>query len=84
MDANELNPQPRRPLRIAAIDPDRCVPEFAIDYPPPPRVRRVWLPVFLFIATCVSTFVAGVLFSDHCPTALVVPDAHGGRRLSTG
>ena len=41
------------------------IPEFAIDYPPPPPVRRIWLPVLLFIITCVSTFVAGVIYSDH-------------------
>jgi membrane-associated protease RseP (regulator of RpoE activity) len=32
--------------------------------PPEPRRRRVWLPVTLFVATCLSTLAAGVLFSS--------------------
>ena len=68
MDANELNPQPLgdpfQSPRLTLVD---AIPEFAVDYPPPPHVRRVWLPVFLFFATCVSTLVAGILFSDHFP-----------------
>ena len=60
MDANELNPQPlRNPFEPSQLTLVEAIPEFAIDYPPPPPVRRVWLPVLLFFATCASTFVAG-------------------------
>ena len=66
MDADPLNPLPPRspyePPQVTVID---VIPEFAIDYPPPPPARRVWLPVALFVVTCVSTFVAGVIYSDH-------------------
>jgi membrane-associated protease RseP (regulator of RpoE activity) len=77
MDANELNPQPLpssfESPRLTLVD---AIPEFAIDYPPPPPpVRRIWLPVFLFFTTCVSTFVARVIFSDHFPEARHFPKA---------
>ena len=39
--------------------------------PPPQRVvrkRRVWLPLVLFIATCFSTFLAGILTSGEQST----------------
>ncbi len=69
MDANELTPQPLpNPFespRVTLID---VIPEFSIDYPPPPPpVRRIWLPIVLFCTTCVSTLVAGIVFSDHFP-----------------
>ncbi|MGO9112224.1 MAG: site-2 protease family protein [Thermoguttaceae bacterium] len=66
MDSNQLNPLPPRnpfePPQLTVID---VIPEFAIDYPQPPRARRIWLPVALFLTTCASTFVAGVFYSDH-------------------
>ena len=71
MDANELNPQPfSNPYQSPQLTLIDAIPEFAIDYPPPPPpVRRIWLPLLLFIITCVSTFVAGtgIIFSDHLP-----------------
>ncbi|MEI8374646.1 MAG: site-2 protease family protein [Planctomycetota bacterium] len=68
MDFNELNPLPLynsfESPQLTLVD---AIPEFA-DYPsPPPRSRRVGLPVFLFLITCISTFVAGVIYSDHIP-----------------
>ena len=65
------NPPPRNPP--IQNDPPRytladVIPEFVINYPlPPPRRRRVWLPLLLFIATCASTWAAGTLFSDQAP-----------------
>lgn len=48
------------------------VPEW--DYqpppPPPPRQRRVWLPLALFVATCLSTFAAGVFDSYESRPAI--------------
>jgi len=76
MDANELNLQPPRNPYEPPVTLVEAIPEFAIDYPPPGPVRRIWLPVLLFIATCVSTLVAGVGTSDNFPGL-------GGRRLST-
>jgi membrane-associated protease RseP (regulator of RpoE activity) len=67
MDANELNLPPpycqeRLPLLIEVL------PEFAVaDAPPAPR-RRVWTTAFVsiaFIATCASTFAAGVFGVAH-------------------
>lgn len=75
MDANPLNPQPpRNPLDLPHWTLADSIPEFEIDCPPPPRVRRVWLPVFLFCITCVSTFVAGTgvvwdILLGHFPDA---------------
>lgn len=45
------------------------VPEIVdepVELPPPPRRRRrrVWLPVLLFVATCVSTFFTGLGNAD--------------------
>ena len=66
MDANELNPQSSR----NSFDPPQwtlleAIPEFSVDYSPPPPVRRVWLPVLLFFATCASTLFAGIFFLGH-------------------
>jgi len=63
MDANEFNPLPpvfsqeRSPLLIEVM------PEF-LDEAPLPRPRR-WLPVLLFLATCVSTFAARTFYIGH-------------------
>ena len=69
MDANELTPQPPpNPFESTQVTLIDVIPEFAIDYPPPPpRPRRIWRPVLLFVITCVSTLVAGVVYSDHFP-----------------
>jgi membrane-associated protease RseP (regulator of RpoE activity) len=68
MDPNDPNPQPfRNPLEATQLTLVDVIPEFAIDEPPPPRTRRIGLPVLLFIITCVSTLVAGVVYSDHFP-----------------
>src|ERR1017187_9089556 len=69
MDANELNPRSlQNPFESPHLTLVDVIPEFAIDYPPPPpRERRIWLPVLLFIITCLSTFGAGVISSPHFP-----------------
>ena len=68
MDANQPNPRPPGiSLDSSQWTVADAIPEFVIEYPPPPRARRVWLPVLLFFITCLSTFTAGALFSDHCP-----------------
>lgn len=69
MDANELNPLPLyNSLESPQLTLVDAIPEFADYAPHPPRSRRIWLPVLLFLITCVSTFVAGVIYSDHVPT----------------
>jgi membrane-associated protease RseP (regulator of RpoE activity) len=66
MDANELNPQSsRNAFETPQWTLLEAIPEFSVDYSPPPPVRRVWLPVLLFFATCASTLVAGIFFLDH-------------------
>jgi len=69
MDANKLNPlPPSNPLESPQLTLLDAIPEFATDFPPPPlQRRRIWLPVSLFLITCLSTFVAGVIYSDHFP-----------------
>ena len=61
MDADELNPlPPRNTFQSPQWTLVESIPEFVIDYPPPPPpVRRVWLPVVLFLTTCLTTFLAG-------------------------
>ncbi len=75
MDANQLNPQPPcNPPDLQQTYLADVIPEFVIDEPPPPPARRVWLPVFLFFATCLSTFAAGALFSHRAPAAWIFLD----------
>ena len=66
MDANELNrppsPNPFEPSECTVVE---AVPEIANDEPPAPRTRRIGLPVALFFITCLSTLVAGIIYSDH-------------------
>jgi membrane-associated protease RseP (regulator of RpoE activity) len=65
MDANELNPlspiyrEERMPLLVEFF------PEYVIEEPPPPPARRIWLPICLFVITCITTFAAGVFYFDH-------------------
>lgn len=66
MDANELTPRPLpSPYESPQLTLIDAIPEFAIDYSPPPPVRRIWVPVVLFVMTCASTFAAGAFFLDH-------------------
>ena len=66
MDANELNPQSsRNSFETPQWTLLEAIPEFSVDYSPPPPVRRVWLPVLLFFATCASTLFAGIFFLGH-------------------
>jgi membrane-associated protease RseP (regulator of RpoE activity) len=44
-----------------------------------PRSRRVFLPVFLFVATCLSTFIAGAL--DWDPATYLAGD-NAGRKIA--
>ncbi len=65
MDANQLNPlPPRNSGELPQLTLIEAIPEFAVEYPPP-RVRRVWLPLALFLITCATTFFAGFKWLDH-------------------
>jgi membrane-associated protease RseP (regulator of RpoE activity) len=68
MDAENLNPLPPpsafEPREVSLVD---LIPEFDVDYLPPPPVRHLWRHMLLFLATCTTTFIAGVVYSDHCP-----------------
>ena len=69
MDANEPTPTPLcNPFESSRLTLAEAIPEFVINAPPP-RVRRIWLPAILFVTTCISTFVAGVISSDNLPAA---------------
>jgi membrane-associated protease RseP (regulator of RpoE activity) len=68
MDVNEPNPQPpRKPFDPPLLTLLDAIPEFAIDYVPPPPARHIWGPLVLFVATCATTFLAGTLFSNRFP-----------------
>jgi membrane-associated protease RseP (regulator of RpoE activity) len=62
MDANEFKPAIYREERLPLLVD--FFPEFVVEPPPPPR-RKKWLPVVLFLATCVTTFLAGAHYFDH-------------------
>ncbi len=69
MDSDELNTLPPRntfePPQWTLV---QAVPEFVLDYPPPrPPVRRIWLHAILFLGTCLSTFLAWIVFSADLP-----------------
>ena len=78
MDANELNrppsPNPFEPSECTVVE---AVPEIANDEPPAPRTRRIGLPVALFFITCLSTLVAGVIYSDHLSDRWWLAFLHG-------
>ena len=78
MDANDLNrppsPNPFEPSEWTVVE---VVPEYANDEPPAPRARRVGLPVVLFFITCLSTLVAGVIYSDHLSDRWWLAFMHG-------
>jgi membrane-associated protease RseP (regulator of RpoE activity) len=65
MDPNELNPlplpAPYDPPQYMLLD---AMPELATAEPPPPK-RRVWLPLALFLVTCVSTFIAAIFWQGR-------------------
>jgi len=68
MDINDSNPlPPPRPFEPPGATLIDVIPEFVVEYPPLPPVRHVGRHVALFLATCLSTFIAGVFYSDHCP-----------------
>lgn len=68
MDAENRNPllppSAFEPRGVSLVD---VIPEFDVDYLPPPPVRHLWRHVLLFLATCATTFIAGVYYSDYRP-----------------
>jgi membrane-associated protease RseP (regulator of RpoE activity) len=79
MDDNDLTPlPPSGPFESPRLTLVDAIPEFEIDYSPPPRARRIGLPLFLFLVTCASTFIAGFIYSDHLQQAwwLAILDGH--------
>jgi membrane-associated protease RseP (regulator of RpoE activity) len=59
---------------VAELVPERPI-EFWPSPPPRRHQRRVWLPLFLFVATCLSTMWAGYFWAadrDHGTTAAIL------------
>jgi len=68
MHADDVSPEPpTRPIEPPGTTLIDVIPEFAIECPAAAPSRRIRLHVVLFLATCLSTFIAGVFYSDHCP-----------------